>query len=128
MSTYSPVSSICLVAWAKRASSRSVGGIWKNPGRKASSDTSTSTATARAILALGVRRRHRHQLRVRLGDHRLRRHADFAVTGERQKLCLAGALQAINAVEGLADGLADREQAMVAQDHHLAIAEIVDQP
>lgn len=29
-----PVSTICLVAWANRASSRSIGGMVKNPGRK----------------------------------------------------------------------------------------------
>ena len=44
------------------------------------------------------------------------------------KLRLAGALQAIDVVEGLADGLADRKQAVVAQDHHLAVAEVLDQP
>src|SRR3954470_5234620 len=187
MSTYSPVSSICLVAWAKRASSRSVGGIWKNPGRKASSAASTSTPTERAcdavaastiavkrkepcclwvavvviplpqigpdnreiagrgigrpgntgmpnypdksaffadsgfigriaavehpfqrrpfqravrpILALGVRRRHRRELGVRLGDDVLRRHRDFAVASQHQKLSLAGSLQAVDAVE-----------------------------
>src|SRR5215468_3064580 len=52
MSTKSPVSTICLVAWAKRVSSRSVGGIWKKPGRKASSATTTSTETAAACDAV----------------------------------------------------------------------------
>ena len=47
MSTYSPLSTICLVAWAKRASSRSTGGIWKKPGRKASRQKATSKTTAR---------------------------------------------------------------------------------
>src|SRR5262245_27752647 len=52
MSTKSPVSTICLVAWAKRVSSRSVGGIWKKPGRKASSATTTSAETAAACEAV----------------------------------------------------------------------------
>ena len=39
---------ICLVACAKRASSRSIGGMSKKPGRKLSSATSISTAAARA--------------------------------------------------------------------------------
>jgi hypothetical protein len=37
-----------LVAWAKRASSRSIGGTLKNPGRKPKSATMSSTAIARA--------------------------------------------------------------------------------
>ena len=36
MSTKSPVSTICLVACANRASSRSIGGMLKNPGRNSS--------------------------------------------------------------------------------------------
>ena len=48
MSTYCPVSNICFVACAKRASSRSTGGIWKKPGRKAISAKATSSAAARA--------------------------------------------------------------------------------
>src|SRR5262249_23871053 len=46
MSTYSCVSSICLVACAKRASSRSTGGILKNPGRKATSEKRMRNAAA----------------------------------------------------------------------------------
>src|SRR5215510_2136191 len=46
MSIKSPLSTICLVAWAKRASSRSIGGTLKKPGRKPNSATTSSTATA----------------------------------------------------------------------------------
>ena len=63
-----------------------------------------------------------------LRDHVLRRHRDLGVAGQRQKLRLAGALQPVDVVERLADGLADREQAVIAQDHHLAVAEVLDQP
>src|ERR671933_562668 len=45
MSKKSPVSTICFEAWAKRASSRSIGGIEKKPGRKQASETSTSRLT-----------------------------------------------------------------------------------
>src|SRR5215813_8165507 len=48
MSTYSPVSIICLVACAKRDSSRSVGGIEKKPGKMLMKVTSRSTRSARA--------------------------------------------------------------------------------
>ena len=48
----SSISSICFVAWAKRASSRSTGGIWKKPGRNASNENTTSSTTARRCDAM----------------------------------------------------------------------------
>ena len=52
MSTKSPVSTICLVACAKRASSRSIGGMLKKPGRKNSAPQTIRNAIARAWLAV----------------------------------------------------------------------------
>jgi hypothetical protein len=47
MSTKSPLSTICLVACANRASSRSIGGMLKKPGRKNSAPQTIRNATAR---------------------------------------------------------------------------------
>src|SRR4029077_14968161 len=53
MSMKSPVSSICLVAWAKRLSSRSSGGSVKKPGSQARTQRSSSTAKGRRWTVLG---------------------------------------------------------------------------
>ncbi|CAD5260554.1 hypothetical protein BOS5A_200512 [Bosea sp. EC-HK365B] len=51
ISTKSRVSSICLLAWAKRGSSRSKGCRLAKPGRNAASDNRTSSRQARRWLA-----------------------------------------------------------------------------
>src|SRR6266545_1159841 len=58
MSMYSLLSIICLVACAKRASSRSIGGMLKKPGRKLMSDTITSATIARACEGGAARIHH----------------------------------------------------------------------
>src|SRR3954453_11340489 len=50
MSTKSPVSTICLVACANRASSRSIAGMLKKPGRKITSPHSSKNTRARKWL------------------------------------------------------------------------------
>src|SRR3978361_69071 len=52
MSTKSAVSTICLVACANRASSRSIAGILKKPGRKIANPNSSRNTTARKWLAV----------------------------------------------------------------------------
>src|SRR5215475_4361551 len=52
MSTKSELSTICLVACAKRASSRSTGGMLKKPGRYSRTLQSKRKATARTWLAV----------------------------------------------------------------------------
>src|SRR6188472_4306386 len=52
MSTKSPLSTICLVACANRASSRSIAGILKKPGRKNTMPQSTRNTTARKLFAV----------------------------------------------------------------------------
>src|SRR6185295_1663185 len=52
MSTRSPLSTICLVACANRASSRSIAGILKKPGRKNTRPQSTRNTTARKSFAV----------------------------------------------------------------------------
>src|SRR5580765_4219330 len=52
MSTKSPLSTICLVACAKRASSRSIGGILKKPGRNSTRLQNSRNTTARPWLAV----------------------------------------------------------------------------
>src|SRR4029079_9750278 len=52
MSTKSPLSTICLVACANRASSRSIAGILKKPGRKNTRPQSTRNTTARKSFAV----------------------------------------------------------------------------
>src|SRR5579871_2283808 len=50
MSTKSPVSTICLVACAKRASSRSIAGMLKNPGRNSTAAQAIRNSAARKWL------------------------------------------------------------------------------
>src|SRR4029077_334562 len=50
MATTPPDSTICLVACANRASSRSIGGMVKNPGRKSTSPHSVRKTIARQWL------------------------------------------------------------------------------
>src|ERR1041384_496852 len=52
MSTESPRSTICLVACANRASSRSIAGILKKPGRKSTMPQSTRNTMARKWFAV----------------------------------------------------------------------------
>jgi hypothetical protein len=52
MSTKSPLSTICLVACANRASSRSIGGMLKKPGRKSTMPHSSRNTIARKWLAV----------------------------------------------------------------------------
>src|ERR1041385_6434352 len=52
MSTKSPLSTICLVACANRASSRSIAGILKKPGRNSTMPQSTRNTTARKWFAV----------------------------------------------------------------------------
>src|SRR5882724_7715775 len=52
MSTKSPLSTICLVAWAKRTSSRSIGGMVKKPGRNSTRQVSVRNRIARHWLAV----------------------------------------------------------------------------
>ena len=52
----------------------------------------------------------------------------FMARRQRLDLRLAGALQEIDFQERLADRLADRERAVVAQDHRALVAEVGDDP
>src|SRR5439155_3696937 len=52
MSTKSPLSTICLVACANRASSRSIAGILKKPGRKSTMPQSSRNTMARKWFAV----------------------------------------------------------------------------
>src|SRR6478736_10453428 len=52
MSTKSPLSTICLVTCANRASSRSIAGILKKPGRNSTMPQSTRNTMARKWLAV----------------------------------------------------------------------------
>src|SRR2546430_1145663 len=52
MSTKSPLSTICLVACANRASSRSIAGILKKPGRKSTMPQSARNTMARKWLTV----------------------------------------------------------------------------
>src|SRR5438045_1300082 len=63
MSTKSPVSTICLVACANRASSRSIGGMLKNPGRNSSKPPSVDEQT-RPHLSTGDSERHHGRRRI----------------------------------------------------------------
>src|ERR1700716_3024203 len=82
----------------------------------------------RTLSALGIWRRRNRELRVRTGDNILRWDRYFRTTGHGQQLRLAGPLQTIDVAERLTDGLANRQQTMVAQNHHFTVAEVFDQP
>src|SRR4051812_4823507 len=82
----------------------------------------------RTLSALGVWRRRHSELRVRADDNVLRWERYFRIAGHRQQLRLTRPLEAIDVAERLTDGLADRQQTVVAQNHDFTVAEIFGQP
>src|SRR5262245_48181806 len=58
--------------------------------------------------------------------HPARRKDDLVVGALREELRAASLLQAVDRVERLGDGAADGERAVVAEQHHVAIAEVGD--
>src|SRR5882672_10533938 len=60
-------------------------------------------------------------------DDLARRQRDLGVAGKRRHLQLAGALEAEDVVPGLRDAASDHQEAVVPQDHRLAVAEVAHQ-
>src|SRR5215470_7606589 len=65
---------------------------------------------------------------VRLLDHLARRQQDVFASAHGERLRAACALQAVGVIERLADARADRERAVVPQQHHVGVTQIGDQP
>jgi len=82
----------------------------------------------RPFRALCVRGRRDRKLLVRSNNRFLRRARELAIASHGQKLGLARTFEPVNVIERLPDGGAARQQSMIAKNHHLAVAEVVDKP